>query len=67
MKLLGLPLIPLSLLIFDHVLDESAEVLFESLRQLQLMPLSVEILKSTEIGKSVYALRKHVSKKIPFL
>lgn len=37
---------------------KSDEVLFESLRRLQLMPLSVEILKETEIGKSVNALRK---------
>ncbi|XP_057770439.1 probable mediator of RNA polymerase II transcription subunit 26b isoform X2 [Salvia miltiorrhiza] len=51
-----------------EVLDEregkSDEVLFESLRRLQLMPLSVEILKATEIGKSVNALRKHGSKEI---
>ncbi|KAH6799623.1 hypothetical protein C2S51_036107 [Perilla frutescens var. frutescens] len=50
--------------VLDDSEGKSAEVLFESLRRLQLMPLSVEILKSTEIGKSVYALRKHGSKEI---
>ncbi|KAK6125196.1 hypothetical protein DH2020_041062 [Rehmannia glutinosa] len=42
----------------------SDSLLFDSLRRLQLMPLSVETLKATEIGKSVNALRKHGSKEI---
>ncbi|KAF8403682.1 hypothetical protein HHK36_011786 [Tetracentron sinense] len=44
--------------------DESVGALFESLRKLQLMALSVEILKVTEIGKAVNGLRKHGSKEI---
>ncbi|XP_077218628.1 putative mediator of RNA polymerase II transcription subunit 26b [Tasmannia lanceolata] len=44
--------------------DESDSVLFESLRRLQLMALSVEILKATEIGKAVNGMRKHGSKQI---
>ncbi|MQM20715.1 hypothetical protein Taro_053743 [Colocasia esculenta] len=44
--------------------EESAAQLFESLRRLQLMALSVEILKATEIGKAVNGLRKHSSKHI---
>ncbi|KAG9157484.1 hypothetical protein Leryth_010320 [Lithospermum erythrorhizon] len=50
--------------ILDHHQDESASILYESLRRLQLMGLSVEILKATEIGKSVNGLKKHVSKQI---
>ncbi|XP_042003102.1 probable mediator of RNA polymerase II transcription subunit 26b [Salvia splendens] len=50
--------------VIDEREGKSEEVLFESLRRLQLMPLSVEILKTTEIGKSVNALRKHGSKEI---
>ncbi|XP_041996637.1 probable mediator of RNA polymerase II transcription subunit 26b [Salvia splendens] len=50
--------------VIDEREGKSEEVLFESLRRLQLMPLSVEILKTTEIGKSVNALRKHGSKDI---
>ncbi|KAL4203336.1 hypothetical protein AMTRI_Chr01g103500 [Amborella trichopoda] len=44
--------------------DESHGLLYESLRRLQLMQLSVETLKATEIGKAVNALRKHQSKQI---
>ncbi|KAL3533499.1 hypothetical protein ACH5RR_007020 [Cinchona calisaya] len=44
--------------------DEPDSVLFDSLRRLQIMFLSVEVLKATEIGKSVNALRRHGSKKI---
>ncbi|CAA0832866.1 Probable mediator of RNA polymerase II transcription subunit 26b [Striga hermonthica] len=47
--------------IVDNGEHESDEVLFDSLRRLQLMHLSVETLKTTEIGKSVNALRKHRS------
>ncbi|XP_078446590.1 transcription elongation factor (TFIIS) family protein [Wolffia australiana] len=47
-----------------HKEDESDAVLFESLRRLQLMAPSVEILKVTEIGKAVNGLRKHSSKQI---
>ncbi|CAN4118670.1 unnamed protein product [Withania somnifera] len=52
--------------IIDNSQAESAE-LFECLRRLQLMALSVEILKATEIGKSVNSLRKHNSKDIRHL
>lgn len=47
--------------------DESDSVLFESLRRLQLMALTVETLKATEIGKAVNGLRKHGSKQIRHL
>ncbi|XP_009613484.1 putative mediator of RNA polymerase II transcription subunit 26b [Nicotiana tabacum] len=52
--------------IIDNNQHESAEV-YECLRRLQLMALSVETLKATEIGKSVNALRKHSSKDIRHL
>lgn len=52
--------------IIDVSQAESAE-LFECLRRLQLMALSVETLKATEIGKSVNSLRKHNSKDIRHL
>ncbi|CAL5193301.1 unnamed protein product [Lathyrus oleraceus] len=44
--------------------DESDSVLFESLRRLQLMHISVDLLKSTEIGKVVNPLRKYGSKDV---
>ncbi|TKY62731.1 mediator of RNA polymerase II transcription subunit 26b [Spatholobus suberectus] len=44
--------------------DESESVLFDSLRRLQLMELTVDCLKATEIGKAVNPLRKHGSKDI---
>eukprot|EP01018_Ginkgo_biloba_P028503 Gb_30192 [translate_table: standard] len=44
--------------------DESDNQLYESLRRLELMQLSVETLKATEIGKQVNRLRKHSSKEI---
>ncbi|KAH7677259.1 Transcription factor IIS N-terminal protein [Dioscorea alata] len=47
--------------------DESDSVLFESLRRLELMGLSVEALKETEIGRAVNGLRKHNSKQIRHL
>ncbi|XP_042456359.1 probable mediator of RNA polymerase II transcription subunit 26b [Zingiber officinale] len=47
--------------------DQSDNVLFESLRRLQLMELTVDVLKATEIGKAVNVLRKHVSKQIRHL
>ncbi|KAK4404731.1 putative mediator of RNA polymerase II transcription subunitb [Sesamum angolense] len=50
--------------ILDNNEEESDTLLFDSLRRLQLMPLSVETLKATEIGKSVNSLRKHSSKEI---
>ncbi|GAA0140979.1 general transcription factor [Lithospermum erythrorhizon] len=50
--------------ILDNHQEESDSVLNESLRRLQLMDLSVEILKVTEIGKSVNGLKKHGSKQI---
>ncbi|XAR48299.1 hypothetical protein NMG60_11031065 [Bertholletia excelsa] len=53
--------------ILGHSQDESDSMLFDSLRRLQLMDLSVDTLKATEIGKSVNALRKHGSKEIRHL
>ncbi|GFP85004.1 probable mediator of RNA polymerase ii transcription subunit 26b [Phtheirospermum japonicum] len=44
--------------------EDSDALLIDSLTRLQLMPLSVETLKATEIGKSVNALRKHGAKEI---
>ncbi|KAH0465669.1 hypothetical protein IEQ34_005772 [Dendrobium chrysotoxum] len=44
--------------------EESDDVLYESLRRLQLMQLSVETLKATEVGRAVNGLRKHNSKQI---
>ncbi|CAK9168510.1 unnamed protein product [Ilex paraguariensis] len=53
--------------IFDNNQDESDQILFDSLRRLQLMALSVETLKATEIGKAVNVLQKHGSKQIRHL
>ncbi|KAL7194685.1 hypothetical protein ACSBR1_035007 [Camellia fascicularis] len=50
--------------ILDNSHDEADSVLFDSLRRLQLMALSVDTMKATEIGKSVNALRKHASNQI---
>ncbi|GMI78821.1 hypothetical protein like AT5G05140 [Hibiscus trionum] len=47
--------------------DEPDSVLFESLRRLQLLALTVDILKTTEIGKAVNRFRKHSSKQIRYL
>ncbi|MED6162090.1 hypothetical protein PIB30_067051 [Stylosanthes scabra] len=44
--------------------EEPDAVLFESLRRLQLMELTVDCLKETEIGKAVIPLRKNASKDI---
>ncbi|KAH0458817.1 hypothetical protein IEQ34_011631 [Dendrobium chrysotoxum] len=44
--------------------SDSDSVFYESLRSLQMMQLSVEILKATEIGRTVSALRKHNSSQI---
>ncbi|KAI4330551.1 hypothetical protein MLD38_028830 [Melastoma candidum] len=44
--------------------EESESVLFESLRRLQLMSLTVGMLKETGIGIAVNPLRKHRSKQI---
>ncbi|KAJ4979474.1 hypothetical protein NE237_010254 [Protea cynaroides] len=46
---------------------QSEGILFESLRRLQLMALTVDTLKATEIGKAVNGLRKHNSKQIRHL
>eukprot|EP01018_Ginkgo_biloba_P004177 Gb_29398 [translate_table: standard] len=43
---------------------ESTNLIFESLRRLDFMQLSVEILKATEVGKLVNSLRRHNSKEI---
>ncbi|XP_050382876.1 probable mediator of RNA polymerase II transcription subunit 26b [Argentina anserina] len=50
--------------VFHNSEHESDAVLYESLRKLELMALSVETLKATEIGKAVNRLRKHGSAKI---
>ncbi|XP_074589160.1 putative mediator of RNA polymerase II transcription subunit 26b [Curcuma longa] len=47
--------------------DESDNVLFESLRRLQLMELSVDVLMATAIGRAVSGVRKHNSKQIRHL
>ncbi|XP_042484014.1 probable mediator of RNA polymerase II transcription subunit 26b [Macadamia integrifolia] len=47
--------------------DQSDGILFESLRRLQLMALTVDTLKATEIGKAVNGLRKHNAKQIRHL
>ncbi|KAI4325609.1 hypothetical protein MLD38_030991 [Melastoma candidum] len=44
--------------------EESESVLFESLRRLQFMSLTVGMLKGTELGIAVNPLRKHRSKQI---
>ncbi|KAK3218077.1 hypothetical protein Dsin_012047 [Dipteronia sinensis] len=53
--------------IFLNSQDESDSVLFDSLRKLELMSLTVDTLKATEIGKAVNGLRKHASKPIRHL
>ncbi|KAJ9544064.1 hypothetical protein OSB04_023771 [Centaurea solstitialis] len=50
--------------IVDNIQDESLSVVCNSLRKLQLMGISVDTLKATEIGKSVNPLRKHASKDV---
>ncbi|KAF8719750.1 hypothetical protein HU200_024505 [Digitaria exilis] len=50
-----------------HKEDHSDATLFESLRRLQLMQLSVSTLKATEIGRAVNRLRKHNSQQIRHL
>ncbi|KAK8949120.1 hypothetical protein KSP39_PZI005864 [Platanthera zijinensis] len=47
-----------------HSHDQSEAVLYESLRRLQMMQLSIETLKAAEIGRQVNDLRKHNSKRI---
>ncbi|KAE8661191.1 Transcription elongation factor family protein, putative isoform 2 [Hibiscus syriacus] len=42
--------------------DEPDSILFDSLRRLQLMELTVDVLKATEIGKVVNSFRRHSSK-----
>ncbi|KAG1341931.1 putative mediator of RNA polymerase II transcription subunit 26b [Cocos nucifera] len=44
--------------------DQLDSVLFDLLRRLQLMELSAETLKATEIGRAVIGLRRHNSKQI---
>ncbi|KAL4607404.1 hypothetical protein ACB092_09G171400 [Castanea dentata] len=50
--------------ILENSQDESETILFESLRKLQLMVHSVEVLQATNIGRTVNALRRHRSKQI---
>ncbi|TYI58546.1 hypothetical protein E1A91_D11G366700v1 [Gossypium mustelinum] len=53
--------------ILHNCQDEPDSVLFESLRKLQLMVLTVDILEATGIGKAVNRVRKHSSKQIRHL
>uniref|UniRef100_A0A7N0ZRD2 TFIIS N-terminal domain-containing protein n=1 Tax=Kalanchoe fedtschenkoi TaxID=63787 RepID=A0A7N0ZRD2_KALFE len=53
--------------ILTNCQDESESVLYESLRRLQFMALTLEILKSTGIGKVVNGLRKHSSNDVSHL
>ncbi|XP_004249724.1 probable mediator of RNA polymerase II transcription subunit 26b [Solanum lycopersicum] len=50
--------------IIDNSQNESDSNVYKSLKRLQTMGLSVEILQKTEIGKSVSTLRWHNSKNI---
>ncbi|KAL4379012.1 hypothetical protein GQ457_02G040170 [Hibiscus cannabinus] len=50
--------------ILHNFQDEPDSILFESLRKLQLMALTVDILEATGIGKAVNRVRKHSSKQI---
>ncbi|WMV52923.1 hypothetical protein MTR67_046308 [Solanum verrucosum] len=50
--------------IIDNNQNESDSNIYKSLKRLQMMALSVEILQNTEIGKSVNTLRWHNSKNI---
>ncbi|CAM0955488.1 unnamed protein product [Alopecurus aequalis] len=50
-----------------HKQDYSDATLFDSLRRLELMQLSVSALKATEIGRAVNGLRKHNSQQIRHL
>ncbi|VAH19214.1 unnamed protein product [Triticum turgidum subsp. durum] len=50
-----------------HKQDHSDATLFDSLRRLQLMQLSVSTLRATEIGRAVNGLRKHSSQQIRHL
>lgn len=50
-----------------HKQDHSDATLFDSLRRLQLMQLSVSALQATEIGRAVNGLRKHNSQQIRHL
>ncbi|KAM0865115.1 hypothetical protein ACQ4PT_043482 [Festuca glaucescens] len=53
--------------LLEHKQDYSDATLFDSLRRLQLMQLSVSALKATEIGRAVNGLRKHSSQRIRHL
>ncbi|KAE8681904.1 Transcription elongation factor family protein, putative isoform 2 [Hibiscus syriacus] len=50
--------------ILHNCQDEPDSVLYESLRKLQLMDLTVDILEATGIRKAVNRVRKHSSKQI---
>ncbi|PIA59977.1 hypothetical protein AQUCO_00400689v1 [Aquilegia coerulea] len=50
--------------ILVNSIDQSSSSLLESLRRLQLMDLSMQILMTTNIGNAVSALRKHPTKEI---
>ncbi|CAL4964118.1 unnamed protein product [Urochloa decumbens] len=47
--------------------EQSTDILFDSLRRLQLMHLTADKIKSTEIGRAVAALSKHKLQKIRML
>ncbi|KAL6988061.1 hypothetical protein U1Q18_013808 [Sarracenia purpurea var. burkii] len=50
--------------VLDNSQHESDSIVYDSLRKLQLMTLSMDILEATQIGRSVSALRNHESKPI---
>lgn len=50
--------------ILENSEDASESLLFDSLRRLQLLGLSVEILQATKIGRTVKVLGRHGSKQI---
>ncbi|MCE3216181.1 hypothetical protein HAX54_005278, partial [Datura stramonium] len=53
--------------IIDNSQNESESDIYESLKRLQQITLSVEILKFTDIARSINTLRRHESKKIRHL
>lgn len=51
--------------LLDNEQYETDSVIYDSLKRLQLIPLSMDILKATEIGKAVNQIRKtHLDKQI---
>ncbi|XP_051138673.1 probable mediator of RNA polymerase II transcription subunit 26b [Andrographis paniculata] len=50
--------------IVDASDDQTNTLLLDSLKRLQSIPMTIEILKATDIGRSVNALRKRASKEV---